>query len=171
MTTATLNRVRGADLPALAFESPSGFDPKRVRSIRNAGKQKPAGGVWLSRLDDSGTTGWRRYIEQEQWGVRKGFQVDRLQLHEDASVVVVDSREDFDALHDAYPAVGRRFPSTIMLSMGPDFESMSRDHDAVWLTAAGVEACRYAAVPGGFHFYSWDIESVLVLRPERLVRA
>lgn len=77
-----------------------------------------------------------------------------LQLKEDSSIYIIDSVDDFkNAPLKSLDYLDRK---TL------DFEKLSQDYDALWLTRKGESDTRWDME---FSLYGWDCESVLVMNP------
>jgi hypothetical protein len=164
-----LRVLAGGALPQLAFAG-SPVEPAAIAPGRQAGpgRNKPAGGLWLSPVTrDSGGriagTAWTRWCERDYPGhpaVRRGARLTVVPLRTAARVAVVSRPGDFAALAAAAGTVTTRRHALA----GPvelDWDGVARCADAVWLTFAGL-----ASLGGmGDPFYWWNAETVVVLDP------
>lgn len=107
----------------------------------------------------------------------------RVHLVADALVAVVDDRDDVDRLAQVYPVA--RDDGDIWAGLPPeaaevlgqfrstpfDFVGLAGDVDALWVTQRGLAHGRSANRERGEMLgplYMWDVETVLVLRPEAI---
>ncbi len=108
------------------------FDASRVAPLDASGIPKPDGGVWTSQRDSTGTTEWEKWTRDEgdYWPDASSHSASvELYSNPTASVLVIDSGEEYSKLCRAHPGPG--------LGMGPglDWATMGRAFDAVHVSS------------------------------------
>jgi hypothetical protein len=139
------------------------FKPRKFLPISNAGWIKPKGGLWTSPLDSKHS--WKQWCEAENFGncSKEAFFI--IELKEEARILKVDSPYDLKQ----WPQVEESNPYLKNMNRFlPDFETLTKSYDAIWLTEIGETSTRF-----GFHdkysLYGWDCETVLILNKESIV--
>lgn len=160
-----INECTGADLPRMAFLGKDAYDPELVAPIRNIiGFSKPEGGTWLAPLHEDGTTDWTRWCARARYdSALKDRRIHPIGLHPAARVLKIDSHADLQAVIDAHGGVTRDD------QVRPDFEEVARHYDALWLTRRGMNqtsADPHRGYGVGENLDLWDVESIVVLRPD-----
>ena len=128
------------------------YDPSLFRPIKNDGWAKPIGGLWASPLKSH--CGWREWCKEENFRLSSFSEYFTLSLKDYARVLVID---DFESLLPL-PAIDGHSDYKIV-----DFESITSQYDAIWLTPNGEEQTRFSRP---VRLYGWDCESVLILNPD-----
>lgn len=134
----------------MGFTHTEPLDLDKVEPICNV-DYKPSGGLWISPIK-GGQSLWDHYCERHSFRHRGISNVDEVTLRPDAKVIRIHSPADLKAVVDRYPTEFARTRG------GFDFEAASEHFDAIWLTDAGENRCKYSEPS----LYSWDLESVLV---------
>jgi hypothetical protein len=163
------------------------FDSKKVRPLRNIVREtflKPKGGVWLAPDSDYGTA----YETALNLTPEDGSVRHEVRFKDDARIVMVNSRADYQRLLDAYPhnlEKARRTPEeAARVARGPwggtaqeafdddgeprrgiDYVKLAKDYDGLYVTEAGLAACSEPS-PHDISLRSWAFESGIVLNPK-----
>ena len=180
MTDRHLHTCTGADLPPLGFASNTGpYDPTRFEPVTNqfSVNGKPLGGLYLCPLVEHSSgkpyTEWVA-LARDLWGVH--LTVHPVDVASSARVLVIDSRDDFEAVAAAFPGAqpdlgadvtdphARRALRGFLRDMtGFDYEAMREQFDTLWVTTRGARENRPMTGRGTLN--TWDVETVLVLTP------
>ena len=121
--------------------------------VKNGEWVKPEmGGLWTSPVDSS--WGWKDWNDSSEFMDCDKDNSITLQLKEGSKVLVIDSLED---LKNAPLRLTNLLKKPVM-----DFELISQDYDAIWLTSKGETKTRMGYP---LSLYGWDCESVLILNP------
>lgn len=135
------------------------FREKDFRSIKNEPHwNKPRGtGLWASPTESQ--YGWKDWCEAEKFGVCSVENAFAFQLSENAKVYVIDSVDDLvNVPHKiTYP------PEYLLRTQFIDFEKMSIDYDAIYLTWNGQCETRLSRP---MDLYGWDCECILIMNPD-----
>lgn len=128
------------------------YNSDKFYPIKNISWNKPSGGLWTSPLNSK--YGWKQWNEDSQF--RKCTDYIKLELKPDSKVFVINTMEDL---------VGHSTREVMDRYCYLDFEKMSKEYDAIWLTLDGLKNT------GGFNnikysTYGWDCESVLILNKD-----
>ena len=169
-----------------------GYDESKHISPRNADGEltwtKPYGGLWLATQTENGDDGWNRLLGD---GEANPVNKTAVTFKDDAKVAVITNKEDYRKILDAYPhyqnleatsdTESEMYGSMVYSSINPDgtsrrgidYEAMSKDYDAVFVTWQGLgSAGRFTTGPEGMgtdvSLYIWDIESVFVLNKDAI---
>lgn len=133
------------------------YSLEKFQKITDEGWVKPRGGLWTSPLKSE--WGWRDWCNAENFRECKREDSFLLKLNEDSRIYIIDSVEDV-----------RKAPvKTLgyMNRMTINFEILSQDYDALWLTRKGESETRWEEV---YSLYGWDCESVLILNPHSVTQ-
>lgn len=159
-----LRLLTGLDLPPLAWQHATAYDPARFMPVRHGDHMpvKPYGGLWTAPLHPDGGTHWTDWCRHENFG-NPDAPLTIIEPDPGAVVYLIDTVEDLLALEARYP--GPRMPGVAMWP-GLDWEAVACDIDAVWLTDEGQWRTRFSH-PG---LYGWDCATVLWLQPRYTVK-
>lgn len=145
------------------------YDSNLFEPIKNIGWCKPRGGLWTSPIDSSfGWIDWCKAenFREEHFKPGNFFVID---LKENAKIYKIDTLEDLVSLQRKYPDLSRKHlnfslfkESCTELLHELDFEKISKEYDAIFLTEDGQWKTR-VSYP---NLYGWDCECVLVLNKE-----
>lgn len=133
-------------------------------NIQNRGyMNKPFGGLWACpiRLDGEFITAWQEWCSNEMPHWLKDFGV-KFSLKDNARIYTIDSYDDLAALYDKYKQESTVYYPKPLL----DFEAISLDFDAIYLTEYGEMVTRFSEVD----LYGWDVETLLVLNFDAIDR-
>lgn len=162
-------------LPALGWVARDECDLTLMGRVQNMYAVKPMGGLWVSPQLGGTATVWSNWLEREGFGLVEGeeaFLYQAVVLKPEARVLCIDSWDDFARILSAYLLLHEDFSKYNLNSQFLDFERMSEDWDAIYLTDEGQWATRFTKVaPGkldGPCLYGWDLESVLILNAEAI---
>jgi hypothetical protein len=165
-----INQISGSELPELLFTSKFKYDRRRLSPSHNLKyRNKPGGGFWTSPVGDGGESHWTTWSANESLDVLENRYHVALIPH--ARVLVIDSYEDLERAAMTYPyreEVEPEFDAYFNFlrdqSSPIDWESLSQDFDAVWLTQQGLyNTCNPYSSDYQYTLYSWDVETVFVL--------
>jgi hypothetical protein len=117
---------------------------------------KPSGCLWSSTYKD-GRSAWVEWCEREIFRVPDVWEGVLLQPNPDARVYVIDSQRDADYLFEHYA-----MPYQMGILRFLDFESISKDYDAIHLTERGELETRNILRRNSL--YGWDCECVCWFR-------
>lgn len=145
----------GATIGAQTHVGRAKPQPERIDPIQNPDTptgNKPYGGIWTSTLRDDGSSAWIDWCRKEEWGISDDMAVWKLAPNPDATILVIDTYDDFRELLDA-------FGWEIMGKRAVDYERIAADteYDAMRLTSNGQRDTRFER-PG---LYGWDVESTV----------
>lgn len=171
----SLTAISSALLPPLAYAHSADHDsaltaPMYFRPIVSEGWVKPKSGtgLWTAPVVATGADGsptdtaWLIYTREEMDGPEGAYtHLTEIKPDGNARVLQVDTQADLIAIVAAYPAA----PVMPGLHRGPypDWAALAQDWDAVYLTDEGQWATRLPRT--GPDLYSWDVATVLWLRP------
>lgn len=142
--------------PHLIHYGSTVFLPERLLPVRNMNvKPEWHTGLWTSPVDSK--RGWSDWCRMEDYGECNENNSFTLCLKEGARILVIDSMSD---LMKAPLWVSNRFNNKYL-----DFELISEQYDAIWLTDKGQEETHYSR-PTAVDLYGWDCESVLILNAD-----
>lgn len=142
------------------------YDPKKFEYIQNrypVSINKPLGGLWGSPKDSE--WGWKDWCEAEDFRKNEGLDVSTtFTLTDTAEILVLNSRKAYDSLPDCFK---RYYTSPYGYYLeNLDFETISREYDAILLTYSGL--CELGN-DFDLGFNTWDCESILVLNKDCIV--
>lgn len=130
------------------------YNPDIVKPIKNRFFiNKPHGGLWTSPINSN--FGWKDLCETVNFEDCKKEESFLLKLHDYANILIINSFEDLVKLPTNKKI---SFPLYSCL----DFEKISEQYDAIWLTEKGENETRFSEP---INLYHWDCESVLILNP------
>jgi len=131
---------------------------------------KPIGGLWTSPIDSK--YGWKDWCKDSSFRTCEKENSFELNLSENSKICTIDCLSDLIKLLDKYnlkdiSEQSRMFNMLIRIKLAEclDFESMTKDYDAVHLTTNGLSET-HLSLP---NLYGWDCESVLILNKECIV--
>jgi len=153
----------------------SEYNPDLFNSIKNTEYNiKPSGGLWTSPKNSD--YGWIDFCRDENYfksgGFRTGFE---FQLKPNSKVYIIDTF--LDLIQVPYKIKNPLYSSNISFHQNfIDYEEMSKEYDAIWLTDNGEKDTRLPEMYGLFDFdgntinlYGWDCESLLILRKDCII--
>lgn len=111
---------------------------------------KPFGGLWTSPVNSS--FGWKDWCHREHF--RECSDHFKLKLKDNAKILRIDGKNDLNDL-PVITEKGMLFDFHYI-----DFEKISKDYDAIWLTEKGE---RETSFTRPINLYGWDCETVLIL--------
>jgi hypothetical protein len=114
---------------------------------------KPRGGLWTSPIDSD--YGWKDWCEAENFRDCDDSMSFTLEFNSDVKIYKIDTLKDLLNL----PLISLHVPSM----KHPDFETISKEYDAIWLTENGQHVTRFSRP---CNLYGWDCESILILNPK-----
>jgi len=118
---------------------------------------KPDGGLWASPfLSDGKISAWHQWCLYEDFDVKT--QGVKFNLKDDARIVVIDSRKDFQDILKNYE-VDNPLPAYLQGQHFLNWESLAKDVDAVFLTRDGMGDCH-------FEMFGWSVETLLIMNFE-----
>lgn len=138
------------------------YDGQNFEGIKNTDRNKPIGGLWTSSFHKGRLpSDWASWIESNYGDYSDGYGATLLKPSKDAKIFKVDGRMDEEYLLRNYPAEPTHHQERI------DWESMSKDYDAVHLTHSGKSYfSNYHHTKTRSPFDGWDVESTLWFRPK-----
>ena len=134
----------------------SEYKPDLYVEVKNQGWVKPSGGLWTSPVKSN--WGWKDWCLAENFRICDGSNSFRLRFKETSKILVIDSLRDLEMLPKSKLAYSKRFSKEY-----PDFEVLTKECDAIWLTERGQ---RETHLSHPLSLYGWDCESVLILNPD-----
>ncbi|MEG1502261.1 MAG: hypothetical protein RR370_02620 [Synergistaceae bacterium] len=143
-------------------------DVKKVEPIANREMFcKPQGGLWLSPYIEKGEylSDWHEWCEAESFIDYNGETCSIITLKKDANIFTINSHQDVLRL-----VLKHEYKSKLTEQMGIfrnkryiDFESVSKNYDAILLTRKGESDTRWRTSDGEVSLYGWDVASLLIL--------
>jgi hypothetical protein len=121
---------------------------------------KALGGLWTSTyVGRKYGSSWVQWMLEEGWGYEEGEKAPAWLLcaNMDARIYHIDTYKDLDILMQEYGKPIYKGSDLQVL----DFIKLSKDFDAIHLTARGQEATRLS-MP--YNLYGWDCESTFWLK-------
>lgn len=158
-----MNTISGKELATQCTILPNARPPSEARfePVRNDfHPQKPGGGFWSSTFlgySVKGVSDWFRWTKYEM-PHKPDHRIHLLIPHEDARILVIDTRADLVEFLATYDSMDREVPAYGQNDV--DWIALSRDFDAVHLTLSGSRALHH----GNPNFNSWDTESTVWLK-------
>ena len=134
------------------------FDKRKFGAIKNATNlAKPScdSGLWACPSDSA--FGWVKKRKKNDYSVNQKESF-KFYLHSTANVYVIDSQKD------ARDLPFFRVPGDYNYYI--DYEKIAQNYDAVFLTEKGLADTRFSLPVS---FFSWDVESVLVLNKHKVI--
>jgi hypothetical protein len=144
-----------------------GLDVKKFNKIKNIRfRNKPGGGLWTS--PEYSNWGWKEFVIYEEY--RKEYYLNKLiliTLKDSAKIYKIDNEIDF--LNCPFRKMTKEEEVTnsfLFGSMTIDFEKLSEEYDALWVTEKAIKEntdwkCSHDICIGPF--FGWDVETVLLL--------
>jgi len=127
------------------------FNKRRMRPVVNSPEWcKPKGGLWTSPVGCEES--WAAWCESEAF---RKLETSFYLLY-GGRTLVIDSQEDLIPHAVIESSYGRK--------MFMDYEALSKEFDAIHLTAAGQWSTRLP--DHGPDLYGWDVETVFVMNPD-----
>lgn len=141
--------------------------PKTFYGIKESGCNKPLGGLWGCRGDE-----WKEWCEGERFALDKLKKCFTWRLKKGTKVYRIRTVKDFEELVYKYPLILNGIPTSI------DFKKLAEEYDAVEVIGDIVWKLRFGS--GGkvsekyfliksMGLYSWDVPSICVMNPEKVV--
>lgn len=130
----------------------------KFKKVQNSSRNKPkyGTGLWVSPINSS--FGWKDWCTLEDFRDCKESNSFILNLKKSARVLTIDSLEDSRKLFRYYVKATNKYTSYI------DFEKLSKDYDAIFLTDKGQQETRFVwDEEKGVELYGWDCESLLIM--------
>jgi hypothetical protein len=164
-----LHVTTGTTLPLLGWASTERLNPHRVLPLRGdeCYPGKPAGGLWASPLEPTGTaTAWTQWCARQRHD-RTFTTLTIIRVAPTARVLVIDSDDDVLALDRAYGSGDPQIPphtsawpragdwEELTTQRVFDWRTIAADFDAVHVTAGGLD-CGGGVIPR----LRWDVPSV-----------
>lgn len=133
------------------------LDESRFSPVTNINFIKPEGGLWIAPYNENSkySSGWEEFLINEIGSDTKGLKGTILSIKPDAKILTIDSLEDLVKVLENYEYKNNPIRFTKLL----DFEKLSKDYDAIFLTEKGQYETRLS-IP---NLYGWDIECMLVM--------
>ena len=127
------------------------YKPEHVSEIKNNSyRNKPRGGLWTSPIGSK--WGWKDWCEEENFRECNEDVCFKLKFKPNTKILTIDTIDDMLSL----PTHTTEFNSIL-----PNFELLSKEFDAIWLTRNGELETRFSY--SDFNLYGWDCESILIL--------
>jgi hypothetical protein len=168
----------GKDKARLIHYGDRTYDLKKFHYVRNDGWVKPIGGLWTSPVNSQ--YGWRDWCEAEYFESCLKANSFLLKVKPWARICVIDTLEDlhnfpfvsrWDLLSTSEKITKRKYsltsPEFYHEKTIPDFETLKKRFDAIWLTVEGQWRTRLVFP---INLYGWDCETVLILNPISVVQ-
>ena len=138
------------------------YKPEIFREVKNVGRVKPIWGLWTSPIKSN--WGWKDWCLAENFRTCDDSNSFNLRFKEGSKILVVDSLQDLEKLPKYNVEYTKRFSREYPDSKEyPDFELLSKECDAIWLTEKG-QTETHLSHP--LSLYGWDCESILILNPD-----
>jgi hypothetical protein len=128
------------------------FQPEKFKPIQNIGWNKPNGGLWTSPIDS--TWGWLDWCNNEGFRTQSLESSFKLKLKVGSKIALIDSESDLRKLH-----LYKGYLNQLL----PDFERLSKEYDAIWLTERGQIDTRHSHPA---NLYGWDCETIFIMSPD-----
>lgn len=155
------------------------FDLKRFRPINGTQireeyqarysyfMNKRRGGLWASPINSF--ISWKDFCFSNRWNRSNFNKSFKFRLKHSARVLTINSRQDFLNTLAKYPYATNLDISYEMFSYMDkkqylDFDLISKDYDAVFLTALG-HFTNHLCSDGQSDLNSWDCESIQIINP------
>lgn len=111
---------------------------------------KPIGGLWSSPVDTK--YGWKDFFQIKH----DNFVI--FELNKDAKILKINSLRTTNKLLKKYSL--NKYPGIYF-----DYEKLSKDYDAIWLTSKGEDSTSYIEA-----FAYWDVETVLIMNSKVIIK-
>lgn len=117
---------------------------------------KPDGGLWIAPYTENCefSSAWEEFLINDIGLNTKGYKGTIVSIKPNAVIVIVDSVQDLINILENYS-----YTHPILSARFIDFEKLSKDYDAIYLTEKGQYETRLSDP----NLYGWDIESMLVM--------
>ena len=132
------------------------YKPEIFRAVKNVGRVKPIWGLWTSPIKSN--WGWKDWCLAENFRTCDDSDSFNLRFKEGSKILVIDSLQDLEKLPKYKVEYTERFSKEY-----PDFELLSKECDAIWLTEKG-QTETHLSHP--LSLYGWDCESILILNTD-----
>lgn len=130
------------------FHSDNFYLPKNRR-----GRNKPSGGLWTSPKESK--ISWFNWCKINHYKENKLEKSFLCKLKEDSKILIIDSKSDLEKISTiSYQFLELKFNY-------PDFEKISEDFDAIWVTERGLSENK--KIWDSCNLNGWDCETVLIL--------
>ncbi len=164
-TPSTSTKITKMNPGTLIHYGSARFSNSKWEVIQNKGSIKPLGGLWTSPINS--THSWKHWCHRERFRRCRKHESFTLSLKENARIYIIDSCLDIDKMPVLKQGEDWFILSKIMCR--PDFEELSKNYDAIWLTERGERTTRYPYLGDRLSFYGWDCETVLILNKEVII--
>ena len=138
--------------------------PKKFVPVISSFANKPKGGLWGCRGDE-----WKEWCEAEKFNLKNLKLCVLWRLKKGTKIYRIKSEKDFIYLCENYEN---------KLGLTIDYKQLAKDYDAVEVVGDIVYKLRFGTKRSnkrtrydceGFGLYSWDVPSICVLNPEKIV--
>ena len=130
------------------------INPRKFTPIKNRKWCKPYGGFWSSPVNSK--YGWKDFCETDMTsGIPKLFV--KFKINKYARILKIDTLYDLEKVVSKY-----RIKSYSCLGDLINYEQLSKDYDAIWLTDEGQCSTRLSEP----NLYGWDVETVFIMNPK-----
>ncbi len=123
------------------------FNPLKFRPSVNRDFVKPSNGLWTSPVNSE--YGWKKWCHDNDFRDCTEENSFKMRLKQDAKVLVINCESDLEIM----PFQRTLLPHMFFL----DFEKISEEYDAIWLTVNGEHETRWSQPQ---NMYGWDCETV-----------
>ena len=150
------------------------YDPNLFDAIKNTKYNiKPLGGLWTSPKESK--YGWIDFCRNENYYKSGGFKTGfEFQLKPNSSVYIINTF--YDLIKAPYKIKDPLYSGISFNQNFIDYEEMTKEYDAIWLTDDGQYETRLPEMNGLFDFdgrvinlYGWDCESLIILRKDCII--
>jgi hypothetical protein len=138
------------------------FDKDLFVPIRNFVFVKPIGGLWASPINSN--YGWKDWCLEKHYCIPKLDKFFSFKLNINAEIFIINSKRDLHSL-PVYYNESLKFGLKEIPFL--DFELISKNYDALWLTNDGIKAVHDPMDLLNLH--GWDVESLLVFNPNIII--
>lgn len=140
------------------------FDPKKFKPVKNGFKrEKPKGGTgfWASPVNSE--LSWQRFLIKERKLSPWDFAFDFFCFEISEGAKVLEIHEEKDLLKLPFVTLKKQFRGISFERNHIDFETLSQEYDAVFMSEAGVHSTAFSDY---IWMSGWDVESLLVMNPK-----
>lgn len=137
--------------PVVIHYGASSFLDYKFIFPQNCNWVKPRGGLWTSPIGSK--FGWKDWCESENFRDCDDAKSFTLEFNSDVKIYKIDTLKDLLNL----PLIS---PHEVPHTKHPDFETINKEYDAIWLTENGQHVTRFSRP---CNLYGWDCESILIL--------
>lgn len=133
------------------------LDESMFSPVENIDFVKPNGGLWIAPFNSESEykSDWGDFLVNDMGINIEGKKGTVLSIKPEAKILTINSLEDLVKTLEVYEYKN----SIISYNKSLDFEKISKDYDAVYLTKNGQYETRFS-MP---NLYGWDIECMLVM--------